>query len=96
MYTLQDDRTPEQKQTYQWGVVARDKFMSGWGGAKNGYSRCAWAVPLDGNITRLEDWVRRRSEMQYVKVVNLATYRPPRGTVHFHIYVAETEWINSL
>ena len=27
-----DDRTEEQKQTHIWGVVAQDKFMSGWGG----------------------------------------------------------------
>lgn len=84
-----DDRTEEQKKTHTWGVVASDKFMSGWGGARGGVSRCAWAVPDDGsiNIDRVENWVRSRSEMRYVNVVNLNTYRPPRGTVHFHIYV---------
>lgn len=38
-----DDRTAEQRQTHVWGVVARDKFMSGWGLARGGASRCAWA-----------------------------------------------------
>lgn len=89
----QDDRTPEQRKTHQWAIVARDKFMSGWGEAKNGASRCAWAVPNefihDGRFDRLERWVRNRSEMVYVNVVKLDTYKPPSGTAHFHIYVAD-------
>jgi len=83
-----DDRTPEQRATHRWAVVGRDTFMSGWGEARGGYSRAAWAAPEDANFTRLEDWVRRRGDMQYVTVVDLRTYRPRRGTAHFHIYVA--------
>ena len=82
-----DERTPEQRQTHRWGVVARDKFMSGWGRAANGYSRCAWACHPDVDIHHVEQWVRSRNEMRYVNVVDLNTYRPPRGTAHFHIYV---------
>ena len=89
--TIVDDRTEEQKATHRLGVVARDKFMSGWGGAKGGASRCAWACGPGVNINQLENWVRSRHEMIYVNVVNLSDYRPPRGTVHFHIYVADTE-----
>ena len=84
----QDDRTPEQRSTHRWGVVAKDKFMSGWGYARNGASRCAWACSPDANLDRLESWVRSRSEMRYVNVVDLNAYRAPRGTAHFHIYVA--------
>jgi hypothetical protein len=91
-----DDRTPEQKKTHILGVVAKDKFMSGWGDAKGGASRCAWAMEPGGNINRLENWVRNRSEMLYVNVVDLSTYKPPRGTAHFHIYVAEKEWTERL
>lgn len=87
--TKQDDRTPEQRQTHQYGVVARDKFLSGWGGAAGGASRCAWACGPDVNIDRVENWVRNRGEMRYVNVVDLTTYRPPRGTAHFHIYVCD-------
>lgn len=92
-----DDRTPEQKKTHTWAVVARDKFMSGWGGARGGSSRCAWAVaemgtcPWDANLRRLEEWVKSRPEMVYVNIVDLKTYRPPRGTAHFHIYVAKPD-----
>ena len=85
----QDDRTEGQKTTHRLGVVARDKFMSGWGGAAGGASRCAWAVPASINIDRVERWVRSRSDTRYVSVVDLNTYRPPRGTAHFHIYVVE-------
>lgn len=90
--TIEDDRTPEQRKTHYWAVVARDKFMSGWGGAAAGASRCAWAMPgefhHDGRADRLERWVRNRSEMIHVNVVDLRRYRPPAGTAHFHVYVA--------
>lgn len=85
--TTEDDRTEEQKKTHRLAIVARDKFMSGWGGASGGASRCAWACHPDVNTDRVFDWVRNRSEMAYVNVVDLSTYRPPSGTAHFHIYV---------
>lgn len=84
---IQDDRSEAEKQTHCFAVVAKDKFMSGWGGAANGASRAAWAVPPDLNIDRVYDWVKRRKEMQYVNIVDLRNYRAPRGTAHFHIYV---------
>lgn len=89
--TYEDDRTEDQKATHYLAVVARDKFMSGWGGAKSGASRCAWAIDPNSavNPDRVENWVRSRSEMQYVNVVDLRTYRAPRGTAHFHVYVIE-------
>jgi hypothetical protein len=85
--TIEDDRTPDQRRTHTWAVVMRDRFMSGWGGASGGASRCAWAIPPDGDVNKLARWVRSRGDAQYVTVVTLATYRPPRGTVHFQIYV---------
>lgn len=89
--TKQDDRTPEQRKTHRWGVVARDKFMSGWGGAKGGASRCAWACETLEDAERLLKWVSDRDEMIYVNLVTLHDYRAPRGTAHFHIYVAGPE-----
>lgn len=84
---FEDDRTEEHKKTHIWGVVARDKFMSGWGGAKGGHSRCAWACSTMEIADRVEKWVGDRKEMRNVTVVDLRTYRVPRGTAHFHIYV---------
>jgi hypothetical protein len=86
-----DDRTPEQRVTHRWGVVAKDKFMSGWGGARGGASRCAWACGPGVDVGRVERWVRARSEMRYVSVVDLNSYRVPSGTAHFHIYVADAD-----
>jgi hypothetical protein len=85
-----DDRSEEQKKTHYLAVVARDKFMSGWGGAEGGTSRCAWACAPDVNPDRVFFWVKSRSEMRNVNLVDLRTYRPPSGTAHFHIYVADT------
>lgn len=89
----QDDRTEEQKRTHVWGVVARDRFMSGWGGARDGASRCAWACPSEVNTDRVFNWVKNRSEMKYVNLVDLRTYRAPRGTAHFHIYVCNPDHV---
>ena len=86
---IEDDRTPEQKKTHVWAVVARDKFLSGWGGARHGASRCAWAISDVNLIDDLEKWVRSRSDMIHVNIVKLDKYRAPKGTAHFHIYVAD-------
>jgi hypothetical protein len=83
-----DDRTPEQKKSHTWGVVGRDTFLSGWGEAKGGYSRATWACKWE-DIDKVERWVRNRSDMIYVNVIRPDTYRPPRNTKHYHIYVVD-------
>lgn len=90
---IEDDRTPEQKTTHNWAVVARDNSMSGWGGASGGYSRCAWAIPetMVGHIQKVKAWVCKRSEMSFVYITQLSYYRPSRNTAHFHIYVAGSD-----
>lgn len=87
----EDDRTTEQKATHRWAVVARDKCLSGWGVAAGGASRCAWACPQELNIDRVFNWVKSRDEMKHVNIVNLSTYRAPRGTAHFHVYVVNAK-----
>ena len=82
-----DDRSEAQRETHVRGVVARDSFMSGWGGARGGYSRVAWACSPDADIEKLYKWVKNRDDMQCVNKVGLKSYIPPRGTAHFHIYV---------
>jgi hypothetical protein len=54
---FEDDRTEEQKKTHVFAVVAKDKCMSGWGGATGGASRCAWACDPSVNTDRVENWV---------------------------------------
>lgn len=89
----QDDRTVEQRKTHRLGVVAKDNFMSGWGVASGGASRCAWACGPGVDVDRVKRWVRDRDEMRYVSVVDLNRYRPPSGTAHFHIYVCDREHV---
>ena len=81
-----DDRTEEQKKTHFWAIAATDKFMSEWGEATSGKSKCAWACPPDGEtLHKVEKWVENRSDMIYVNKVDLRTYRPK--CVHFQVYV---------
>jgi len=88
----QDDRTEGQKETHILAVVMKDNFMSGWGEAKGGASRCAWAFdPSKVNSDRVFNWVKSRKEARYVSLIDLRTYRVPCGTVHFHIYVCEPD-----
>lgn len=87
---IADDRPPWQRGTHYLAVVARDKFLTGWGRASNGASRCAWAFDhTKVNSDRVFNWVKSRSDMRHVALVDLRTYRAPRGTAHFHIYVCE-------
>ena len=84
-----DDRNEEQKRTHLWAVVAKDRAMSGWGGASGGVSRCAWAVPIS-DLDKVEKRVRARSDMSYERPVALANYRAPKGTAHLHIYAVDS------
>lgn len=87
----QDDRTKEQKETHKMAVVAKDKFLSGWGGASGGASRCAWACKDRADLQRVKHWIDDRSEMIYVNIIDLDTYRAPKSTAHFHIYVVKSD-----
>ena len=83
MTIREDDRTPEQKVTHKWLITATDKFLSGWGKAEGGLSKCAWACKGE-DVDKVEKWVRSRSEMKYVNVVMGKWY--PKAA-HVHIYV---------
>ena len=86
---IQDDRTPEQKETHRHLVIGTDSFMSGWGGAADGLSYAAWACEakdLDACFERIEG----RGDMDRVRFVieNGRRYRPnPMYCAHLHIYV---------
>lgn len=80
-----DDRTEEQKKTHTWLVTATDRFMSGWGQASGGLSKCAWACKPEHRHKVLA-WVSNRSEMKYVNETVGKWY--PKAA-HVHIYVVE-------
>ena len=81
-----DDRTPEQMKTHTYLVTATDRFMSGWGGASGGASKCAWACDSLDKAQKLFDWVSSRSEMKYVNITSNNWY--PKAA-HVHIYVVD-------
>ena len=81
---LIDDRTEKEKVTHQWIIAATDRFMSGWGEARNGTSYAGWACEHK-DIQKVETWVRSRSEMKRVRLV-FGTWKP-KGIGHTHIYV---------
>jgi len=81
-----DDRTEEEKQTHTILVTATDKFMSGWGGASGGNSKCAWACKDRVQASQVLDWVNARSEMKYVNIHYNNNWRP-KNAAHVHIYV---------
>ncbi len=87
MLTTNDRRTRDQQKTHVWAVCARDNFMSNRGPARGGYSRCCWTTDDETKLPEIKRMVKGRKEMRYISIVNLKTYRPPKGTTHFSIYV---------
>lgn len=66
MKIINDERTKEQKKQLKYIVYAHDKFMSGWGHARDGRSLCAWAVETEAQKDRMLDWLEGRSDMTRV------------------------------
>jgi hypothetical protein len=85
--SITDDRTENHKSTHCWAVIARDTVMSRWGRAKGGISRVAWACLSRSDASKVYDWVKTRSEMKSVSIVDLRTYKPSSRDATFHIYV---------
>jgi hypothetical protein len=83
-----DDRTPEEKLTHTILITATDKFMSGWGHASNGSSKCAWAVKRE-HAQKMYKWVNNRSDMKYVNINYSGKWYPKAA--HVHIYVANED-----
>lgn len=84
-YTIQDDRTPEEKAKTIGFMVATDRFLSGWGNAPG---RSIVAVPVVSFSDRetVENRLNLRNEMKRVRFVG-PSYRPrlyPGD--HLHIY----------
>ena len=86
MSVYKDDRTPEQRKTHTCLVTATDRFMSGWGGAEGGASKCAWACDSHSAACKVYAWVKARGEMRYVKLHAWGESWRPRAA-HVHVYV---------
>jgi len=86
---FQDDRE-DRTVVYPILIVGRDTFLSGWGQATGGNSIAAWACKEE-DMTAVEHWVRSRSDMENIRVVNDSHGFYMAGDFcnvqHFHIYV---------
>jgi hypothetical protein len=83
-----DDRTPEQKLTHTVLITATDKFLSGWGHASNGLSKCAWGCKPE-HAQQMYAWVANRSDMKHVNINYSGKWYPKAA--HVHIYVANED-----
>lgn len=81
---INDERTKEEKISHPVLVTATDRFMSGWGGAKGGASKCAWACRRE-DASAVLAWVENRDEMKYVNVHYNGW--SPRNAAHVSYYV---------
>ena len=79
--------TTEQQKTHSILVTATDRFMSGWGQATGGNSKCAWACDSKEKAKKVYEWVKNRSEMKYVNI----QYNKwvPKNAAHVSIYLVE-------
>ncbi len=83
---FEDDRTEEQKSSHSCLVTATDRCLSGWGPAKYGTSKCAWACRPE-HLDTVLSWVKSRKDMKYVRVAG-SDWRS-RYAAHIHIYVVD-------
>jgi hypothetical protein len=79
-----DERKEEHKDYVL--VTATDKFLSGWGQANGGLSKCAWACKKE-HLDKVFDWVENRSDMKYVNINYSGKWYPKAK--HVHIYVVD-------
>jgi hypothetical protein len=75
---------------YIYAVVARDKFMSGWGQAEGRSSYAAWLC-RENQLPYVRQWVESRPEMTHVDVLirDAAASRAKRSRNHWSFYVVE-------
>ena len=85
MAIIKDDRTAEEVQKTIGFVIATDSFMSGWGKARKGSSKVAWACKLE-HVDAVMDWVESRDEMNHVNVVKADKWEPGKYA-HLSVYV---------
>lgn len=90
MTTIKDDRNVDEHLSHNWLVIARDRFMSGWGGAAGGASIAVWACATLPEAEACEQWVRNRSEMRNVRLVREKNRTLARiRAAHVHVYVVD-------
>lgn len=75
------DRPVETKPYY---VTMTDKFMSGWGPARNKSNKLIIGCDTYEEAEIVSDNARNRSEMKYVHIVHNKPYRRPGQFISYH------------
>jgi len=84
MATIQDDRTEEQVKELPFLVGGRDRYLSGWGKAKDGGSYAYWACRAS-DVRPALDVISQRHDLTRVSILAHIPRRKPSD--HVHIYV---------
>ncbi len=62
-----DRRSEQDKKEKTFLVTAVDKYLSGWGKASEGKSKCAWAC-TEKQALQVYKWVNKRNDITYVNI----------------------------
>ena len=89
MPTIQDDRTPQEIEKTRGFWVATDKFMWGWGDAKNGRSIVACPFVSIPDAKHIERMFNDRPDFLRVRIAWGKAYRPKLGQ-HDHLHIYDT------
>jgi len=81
---IEDRRNEAEKQSHKVYVVARDKFLSGWGMAQGGTSYIAWACADDEVAQCVEKKIVFKPEMKNVRITR--TLPRLKGSDHLMIW----------
>lgn len=87
-----DRRTADQRRTHVYLVTATDRFMSGWGLAAGGASKCAWACDSMSAAKKQYDIIKGRGDMKYVNI-HVGIWRP--RAAHVSIYVVTSDEVEA-
>lgn len=79
---IDDTRTKNTEKPNTW-VVATDRFMSGWGGAKYGMSYVAYPCYSEADVQRITSYCK--SHPNFIRVRH--NLHLPRLTKHDHLSV---------
>ena len=90
MAIVKDDRTEAEKSVTLGFMVATDKFMSGWGEARNGRSLVACPVVSQRDLQHVEQTFDNRSEFLRVRFVGKDYLKTVRLYANDHLHVYNT------
>ena len=84
-----DRRTDAQKITHRYFTTATARALSGWGDAKGGASKCAWAWETMAEASAHQTVLKERGDLRHVSWHHAKAWKP--RAAHLSIYVGRDE-----